>query len=426
MNSKSNLTVRLSNDREISGDFIEMDDIYIVLENAYFHDDTTFVFTIKFNISYIVNTTSYMESEEVYDEVQADLRKDEEEEFVGESMELGNVPEGYDQIKENQRKYGIEFKYNESEYTSTIDRNSDFWKDNVESAKKIEREILRNRRDRNEEREEDEGRYSDVVKRKPKGMNYRNNGRRRDRDLNDSVTNINLKGNHNDKYGNKGRSDNMLVGSNRRKDEQEKERHNGRGYLEFKRGDAYDEKSRKDSNMKSGIPVKTKSTSDRKFNRSESYENIKVKSGNINEQVGSKAKVVAKDVEKSVAKSTGKDALKGVVKDGAKDVIKDAVKDVVKDASKDEKMPPVINTQVKKEPFSWSNVNLNKTENQPKTDKRITYGKPTPFKFKKLNELITTIKNNFTFDREMKKKWKIGTQSFLSYTEDNCKSNLKK
>lgn len=169
MDSTPHLKLLLNNSRILYGDLIGIDEDVIHLDNAFFDDEPTFSFSIKFEVSFIENMDFDNEIGGEYDEVQSDLRKKEEKEYEGASLELGAVPEGYDQIKENEKRFGIQLKYDESDYTSTIDKEGAFWRENYESARKIEKEILTKRKEKNE----DEGKYSDVLKRKTKAVNGR-------------------------------------------------------------------------------------------------------------------------------------------------------------------------------------------------------------------------------------------------------------
>lgn len=82
----------------------------------------------------------------------------------------------WDQFKANEELHGIKSVFDESIYTTPIDKNSEFYKLNVEDAKRIEKEILLDKTSKKKELLDDENKYSTVLDRR-----YRNRRSRREK-----------------------------------------------------------------------------------------------------------------------------------------------------------------------------------------------------------------------------------------------------
>lgn len=88
-------------------------------------------------------------------------------------QKIKNISKKWDQFKTNEELYGIRTEFDESFYTTPINRDSEFYKANVEEAKRIEREILLEKSSRKKEHFDDESKYSAVIDRKFKGRKTR-------------------------------------------------------------------------------------------------------------------------------------------------------------------------------------------------------------------------------------------------------------
>lgn len=197
------IKLSLANNKILCGEFHKEGEGRIELHNAFFTECPSFIFNISIRLEDILlyveekeepctrtNTAPFLtddqytkytcheKTNEHYEP--CDIEKDGK--IVVNDSDLGRIEDIkieqqntkcynghtplYDQIKENERRFGTKFEFDESLYTSELDKKSDFYKSNVERAKKIEQKILKNKK---RDEFENEERYS-AVKVKDTGL----------------------------------------------------------------------------------------------------------------------------------------------------------------------------------------------------------------------------------------------------------------
>lgn len=153
MSDSSIITLELKNKKTVTGKLESYENKLIELTDAHFMDDgeiTYRIFIKEKDISKILNN---------------------------DEQNIIRMPEGvkdWNQFEANERLFGIKPEFNESDYTTVLDKNSEFYLKNVAKAKKIEHDILTAKcsdRHRMEERgliscENEEDRYSAVLHKK--------------------------------------------------------------------------------------------------------------------------------------------------------------------------------------------------------------------------------------------------------------------
>lgn len=354
MDQNSRLKLLLTNSRIISGSFVNITEDFIELENACFEDDPLFKFSIKFEVCQIQSTIFEPETPlttiESYDDVQSEARKQKEEEYQGKSIELGNIPHDYNQIKENKKKFNIEFNYQEKDYTNEMDRESEYWKNNIDQAKEIERDILMNKRERNE----DESKYSDVIRRKGK-----------------------------------------MVSKHLKKDESR-----GTGKVGYKKGTEILKIMKEAPEVRRNEieigNIKEKLKISRFKDEKTNIGRIKEDRTNIGRSKEEKINTYSstKNLEEKIENVKITDQKAGDVK------------------AKEEFSWSNVHLTTNE------NISSVETKVETKVSKRITFGKPTQHKFGSLNEMVISMLKGFTGGKDMKRKWSEGSDSFLNYKEE--------
>ncbi|KRH95072.1 Protein interacting with poly(A)-binding protein [Pseudoloma neurophilia] len=125
------------------GNLISKENGEITLDMAYFEDDPDLKFRITISEKDVIS-------------------------FKAE-QKIESPKTKYDQFKKNEEVYGIKMKFEESVYTTILDKESKFYKENVEEAKRIEREIQADNSKNKKEIEDEETRYSAVIGKKFRG-----------------------------------------------------------------------------------------------------------------------------------------------------------------------------------------------------------------------------------------------------------------
>ncbi|TBU10394.1 LsmAD domain-containing protein, partial [Hamiltosporidium tvaerminnensis] len=164
------IKIRTITDDEIIGNLKNFNNNLIDLSDAYFVTNPKLIFpTLVIRMEDSLKISEIQENEGFF--IDGDFmgkKEDKKSDLVhfecknGES-ESFNVKESknWDQFKANEQLFGIKSSFDESQYTVVLDKNSEFYKKNVEHAKKLAQEIL-SKKCTDRHRMEERGHFYDI------------------------------------------------------------------------------------------------------------------------------------------------------------------------------------------------------------------------------------------------------------------------
>lgn len=388
----------LKNDKVLLGSFHTEQDERIELHDAFFSDSPSLIFNISLRLDDIANIIEIKDDIpsvnvlefKTDDQYASDIINKKDDDYyvphtiikngqiIVDENDLGRIEDIkvvqqetksvngyvplYDQIKENEKRFGITIDFDESLYTSELDKESDFYKNNIERAKKIERQILN---DKKRVLYEDEEGYSAVK--------TNENGWRK---------------------GNK--STKVYIKEEDNKNNIKQGRQNG-------------------NKIQNKEPIKSENANIIKDNNGETKQMVYDKKP-VNSERGwrreqNKKNFVKKEAEEIVLPKSG-------TVDGS------SAESVKSNGNKSMKAKTPVETwnslNVDSMTSSSESKKINKTETKPcETEKRVSYGKPTGSKYKNLNDLYSSIVNSFKSSKETKKWGDVEDYTtFKGYSND--------